>query len=207
MDKPTKDGVKTAVDHLIEMQEIKQVRKWLDVLRDTVDAGVDFELRGDAAFLQPLMDLRAHSMEKYTSVMNAMDDHRAASGLDRISTRPDKAAYVAAFVPIKRGRETRLARLWNEQFSSSQQLKGDARKAFMAMHARRWTEEKQARQEKLRTQSRRPLTMQEMRAIIAEVEDEIDLELDELEKFIQDEMRKPVSQRNPNGFKFRVGKL
>ena len=32
-------------------------------------------------------------------------------------------------------------------------------------------------------------------------------ELDELEKFIQDEMRKPVSQRNPNGFKFRVGKL
>ena len=139
MDKPTKDGVKAAVDHLIEMQEIKQVRKWLDVLRDTVDAGVDFELRGDAAFLQPLMDLRAHSMEKYTSVMNAMDDHRAASGLDRISTRPDKAAYVAAFMPIKRGRETRLARLWNEQFSSSQQLKGDARKAFMAMHARRWT--------------------------------------------------------------------
>lgn len=207
MKNPTKAEVLAAATELVNTEDVTTVNRWLNLLEPVVDEGIDLTLEGAAAFLQPLLELRRKDISAYVNVMQKIDEARKDDGLSAVSERKGKTAYLAEFMRTKRQRETRIVKIWNEMLSARDQLKGDARKAFMLMHARRWHAERERRTDALRKQLGRALTLAETRAVVNKLLDDIDLELQELEEFVRQELRTPIQQRNPNGFTWKVGKL
>jgi hypothetical protein len=206
MEKPDKQELMQLLDKLTTMGDTEQVNKLINAVQQVVDLGVDIELKGENAFLNPLVKLRRYSLPAYAKLMTAVDTDREARGLEPVTARRGKSAYLADYMTTKRARERRIVDIWNMQLSEDNKLRGEARKAFCARHAERWLSEKMFRQNQLRTSLGRELTKAEQQVIIKQVDDEIETELDQMEQFMRDEIRKPLSQRNPNGFTFKLGK-
>lgn len=200
----TKEEVKALAAKLIGLSDTGEVGDTLDLLCQVVDAGVDFELLGKDAWLTPLMFMRSKGVNQYAKIFTAINDQREANGLPKLGEKDDRSRYMARYMKFKRDRESRVVDIWNLQFSDEKKLKGPARKKFSAMHAKRWLDAKQAALDKAREIQRRPLTKEENRRIIDEYDDKIDVELDAFEAFMYDEIRKPISQRNPLGFKYQL---
>lgn len=207
MREPTKEGVLTAAATLVELEDTERVNRWITLLEPVVDSGVELLLEGESAFLQPMLELRRKDIDRYADVMKRIDEARVQQGNGKLAERKSKTAYLADYMREKRAREVRIVNLWNEMFGDRDRLRGKARNAFMVMHARRWNVEREARMDALRKRLGRALSIDEVRTVVETLHDDIDAELDALELFIRQEMQRPLSQRNPNGFEWRVGKL
>jgi len=104
----------------------------------------------------------------------------------------------------KRERQRRLVELVNMLRPESEKIKGSARIEFERVHAARWLSVNDERQDEAREQLGRRLKANERRALIAKFWEDVDAELNELEEFIRDEIRKPLHQRAPQGYKFKL---
>ncbi len=197
---PTTTEIKSLLQYLIASNDGERIHQWINLIQPAVDAGLMFTLEDEAAPLNTLVQLRRYSVEKYAEVLAAVDVHRVSMGKEKMDYRSGKAAYVAEYIPVKRAREGRLLNLWNSHLDPSKVLRKEEAKQFKLYHSARWLREKQARQEALRVTSGRRLTRLEQGRINHAVEAEIEDELDELEVYVNCEIRKPFMQRNPNGF-------
>lgn len=206
MNKPSKAELMALLHKLTTLPEADRINKLINAMQQVVDAGGEFELTGEDAYLNPLIKLRRFSLPAYAQLMTAVDADRTENGLEPLTARRGKTAYLAGYMVIKRARERRIVDIWNMQLSEDSKLQGDSRKAFCARHAERWLSEKMFRQNQLRTSLARELTKGEQQVIIKQVDEEIEAELDQMEQFMRDEVRKPLSQRNPQGFIFKLGK-
>lgn len=200
----TKDDVKELAARLTATEDTAEVHKALDVLCPVVDAGISFSLDGEYAYLEPLLYLRALNMNSYAKVLRAIDDERTSNGLGKLGDKKGRKPYMAGYMRVKRSRENRLIDAWNMQFSEDRKLSSDTRKEFLRVHSKRWLDAKNAALAKARKDLCRTLTREEMQRILTEYDDRIDAELDEFEQFMRDEIRKPLSQRNPNGFAWHL---
>jgi hypothetical protein len=205
MSKVTKAELAGVLEYLVSTDDNERVNEWLNLLEPVIDAGLEITIGGEAQALGPLLRLRKQSIDTYAKLINAVDTDRAAQGREPLGFRRGKAAYLADFMAEKRKREGRLLAAWNLQFAERDRLRLDARKEFVARHAAVWFAEKQKRMEALRVRLGRTLTRAEQRVVITEVDAEVDDEIDQLEGYVNSEIRKPLAQRNPNGFKFKVG--
>lgn len=204
---PDKESVKAAAAALSSTEDVTKIIKWITVLEPVVDAGIEFYLLNDAEFLMPMMELRRASLDKYVVVMKGIDAARQEMGLMGLTHRSSKSDYLREFMRTKRQRENRVLKLWNEMFSERDKLRGERRTEFMLRHAKRWNAERDARVEAMRKRLGRGVTMNEQRVVLDTLFEEIDAELDALEAFVREELRKPLSKRDPNGFKWRIGKF
>lgn len=206
MDVDQKSVVAHAANILVLDSEAKTLYAQMQGVLDLAAKGIPVMLTGRAAELNPLLRLAQTNPAAYEATMELVDHKRLGAGLQPLQEMDiDRRRYMREFMAIRRERLRRLVELWNQLRSEHDRIKGASRLQFEQLHGARWKEEKDRREDELRDHLGRRLTMEERQAVGRKLWDDVERELDELERFVRDEVRKPLNQRAPTGFQFRVG--
>jgi signal transduction histidine kinase len=208
MDPRTKAAIADAVNTLVGDIDAKTLYTQMQGVLDLAARGIPVQLVGRPAVLNPLIDLALADEEKYERVMELVDRKRTEASLAPLMDMElDRKAYMREFMAVRRERLRRLVELWNELRSEHDKIRGSTRLDFEQLHAARWKEEKDRRETLLRQKLGRRLTMPERQSISAQLWEEVDAELNQLDAFVRSELRKPLRNRSKDGFKFTVGEL
>lgn len=208
MDEKTKAAIAEAVNTLVRDVDAKTLFAQMQGTLDLAARGISVRLVGRPAVLNPLIDLALTDEDKYERVMELIDRKRTEAGLPALMDMElDRKAYMREFMAVRRERLRRLVELWNDLRSEHDKIRGSARLDFEQLHAARWKEEKDRREVAERQKLGRRLTMPERQAISTRLWQEVDAELDALQDFVRDEIRKPLHARSKDGFPFRVGQM
>lgn len=210
MNAEKKAALADAVNSLIQDSDATALYAQMTGVIDLARRGIPVRLTGRSAILNPLVDLAEQDAAAFDRVMTLVDTKRALANMPVLETgesEPNRKAYMREFMAEKRARQRRLVELWNQMRSEHDKLRGSTRMEFERKHAERWQNEKDARIEQQRNARGRRLTREELTAISAQLWTDVDAELDSLEKFVRDELRKSVHARAPEGFKFFVGSI
>jgi hypothetical protein len=207
MDTNQKVALAEAANALIDDQDAKDLYKKLQAVYELANRNVPVRLTGRAAVINPLLDMMLEDFPASERVLQLIDRKRKDRGMEALDDEVfDRKAYMREFMATKRERQRRLVELTNELRSEDDKLKGSNRMEFERIHAARWLDVKTEREDAMRERLGRRLTAEERKAVIAEFWKEVDLELDELEAFVAEEVRKPLFRRAPNGFNFKLKK-
>lgn len=158
-------------------------------------------LTGDAAELNPLIELACHRPDHYDNVMLLVESKREQAGLVPLDPKRgqiekfDKNEYMAEFMQRKRERERKAADIENTLRPERDRLVGRSRIDFMQMQAAKWKSELDQRIEAARLEAGARLKKSQIDAVRAAFWDEVDRYLDELEEYARVEMLKPQHQR------------
>jgi hypothetical protein len=206
LDQRTKEALADAVNTLVGDVDAKTLYAQMMGVLEVAARNIPVALVGRPAVLNPLIELALRDEPAYERVMELVDRKRTEGGLAALQDMElDRKAYMREFMAVRRERLRRLVELWNQLRSEHDKIRGSARLDFEQLHAARWKDEKDSRELFLRKKLGRRLTMPERQAISAQLWEEVDHELDALEKFVQQEIRKPLSARSREGFRFQVG--
>lgn len=208
MQAPSKAALAEAVNTLVQDTDAGSLSHQMHGVLDIAARNIPVALTGRASVLNPLIKLALSDHSAYDRVMELIDRKRNEAGLPPLGAQehdPDRRAYMREFMAERRERLRRLVDLWNELRSEDDKVRGQARLAFEQMHAARWKDEKDAREIALRDKLGRRLSMEERRAISAQLWAEVEDELQALAAFVRSEIRKPLQARSKAGFKFMVG--
>lgn len=206
VDAETKAAIAEAVNTLVTDADAKQLYTYMQGVLELAGRGFPVALVGRPAVLNPLVTLALGDEAAFERVMDLVDRKRTeANRLPLSEMELDRKAYMREFMAIRRERLRRLVELWNELRSEHDKIRGSSRLQFEQLHAARWKDEKDAREIALRNKLGRRLTMDERKQISTQLWEEVDAELDALSKFVRAELRKPLSARSKDGFKFMVG--
>ena len=194
-----------AANALIESPDAFNLFRQLTAVVDVARRDVPVQLIGNAAVLNPLLNLWLEDEDAASRVVQLIVRKREERGLPPVGDADfNRRAYMRELMAQKRERGRRLVTLFNELRSEDDRLVGPARTEFERYHANRWYEVKTAREDALRDALDRRLTADEMRNISSQLWEAVDQELNELEEFVRTELRKSFHQRATNGFKFRL---
>lgn len=208
LDSDLKAAVAQAANMLVTDSDAKTLYAQMQGVMELSAKGIPVQLTGAAATLNALVMLANHSRPAFDGVMELVEHKRGEAGLVPLAEGdPDRRAYMREFMASRRQRLGRLVGLWNQLRSERDKIQGATRLAFEQLHGARWKEEKDRREDAMRDTLGRRLSMEERRAIGNQLWSEVEAELDDLERFVREEVRKPLHQRAPNGFQFRVGVL
>lgn len=195
-----------AVNTLIEDGGAKQMFIQMQGVIELSRKNVPVALAGRPAVLNPLVRLAISDEPAFDRVLDLVERKRKEAGLDALQDfEADRKAYMREFMNTKRERQRRLIELLNTLRSEHDKIKGTARIELEREHASRWIDEKNRREAQARGDLGRRLTADERKNIASQLWQEVDVELGALEAFAQEEMRKPLSQRNKAEFKFLIG--
>lgn len=210
MNADQKAALADAVNLLIQASDADALYAQMSGVIDLARRGIPVRLTGRSAVLNPLVDLADSDPDAYERVLALIENKRAQAKLPQLETgdsMSNRKAYMREFMAEKRARQRRLVELWNELRSERDKLRGSRRMEFERVHAERWQNEKDARVEQLRKIKNRRLTRDELTSISTQLWNDVDSELDALETFVRAEVRKPILDRSPDGFRFFVGNL
>jgi len=199
-----KQQLAEAVNDLIESSDAKAAYKKLMWVHDVASKDIPVRLTGRLAVLNPLLDLLLSDYEAADRVLDLVDRKRTTAGMESLSDQGfDRKKYMREMMAGKRARQRRLVELWNQLRPAKDAVKGTARMEFERIHAARWQDVRQEREDALRESKGSRLTVEERTEIIAQLWRDVDAELDALEDYVQSEFRKPATARGA-GFTFRV---
>lgn len=207
MDANQKALLAEAVNALIDDSDASDLYKKMNLTYELICKGVPVRLVGRAAILNPLLDLLIDDLPAGERVLQLIDRKRTEGNqesLDEGEGGFDRKSYMRELMATKRERQRRLVDLVNALRSENTKLKGSPRLEFERIHAARWLNVRTEREDALREKLGRRLTVEERTNIIKQLWVEVDQELDELEAFVLEEIKKPVFRRAPEGFKFKL---
>jgi hypothetical protein len=208
MDSQAKAALAEAANILVVEADAKTLYTQMLGVLEVASRNIPVQLVGRPAALNPLVDLALNDEAAYSRVMDLIDRKRADRGLLPLQEMDlDRKAYMREFMAVRRERLRRLVELWNELRSENDKIKGSARLDFEQLHAARWKDEKDRREDLLRIKLGRRLTQPERQSISAQLWEEVDAELDELQQFVRSEIKKPLAARSRTGFQFKVGAM
>jgi len=199
-----KQQLADAVNDLIESSDAAKCHKQLMGVYDVAAKDIPVRLAGRLAVLNPLLELMLADYDAADRVLELVDRKRSEAGLEPLGGAGfDRDKYMREMMATKRARQRRLVELWNQLRPAKDALKGIARMNFERLHAARWQEVRQEREDALRERKGSRLTVEERTEIIAQLWRDVDAELEALSDYVQAELRKPASARG-TGFTFRV---
>jgi hypothetical protein len=179
-------------------------RQLMGVL-DLAQKHVPVRLVGRAAVLNPLLVLWLDDEPAALRVVDLINRKRSQEGHDPLGDQNiHRRSYMRELMAQKRERARRLIELVNELRSEKDKLRGAARIEFERTHSNRWFDVKKERENDLREKLDRRLTADEMQEIKDALWADVDRELDDLEVFVRQEVRKPLHERAPGGYMFRL---
>lgn len=206
MDEATRGAITEAANMLVLDTDAKTLYAQMQGVLELAGKGFPVMLTGRPATLNPLILLAQTDPPAYEVVLEMVDTKRTAAGLAALSDMDiDRRAYMREFMATRRDRLRRLVDLWNQLRSENDRIRGAARLQFEQIHGARWKDEKDRREQALREHLRRRLTMDERRAVGVKLWEDVEDELAALEQFVREEVRKPLHERSPTGFQFKVG--
>lgn len=206
MDTRTKAALAEAVNTLVVDADAKTLYQQMQGVMEVATRKIPVQLVGRPAVLNALIALALENEEAFHRVMALVDRKREEAGLSPLVEMDiDRKAYMREFMAVRRERLRRLVELWNELRSEADKLRGSARMDFEQMHAARWKDEKDRREEALRVKLGRRLTIDERRLVGDQLWADVDRELASLQEFVREEIRKPLPARSRDGFRFIVG--
>ncbi len=193
-----------AVEVLARDPDAPRLYKQLIGVYEVASKGIDVRLIGRPGVLNPLLEMMLMDYAKFERVMGLVDKAREAEGSDPLdepgfARRP----YMRELMANKRSRESRLIALLNQLRPERDRIQGTAKLELQRVHATRWQGVRTEREEEARVRLGRRLTKAERESIIAKLWDDVDAEIDALEVFVQQELRKPATARSP-GFEFKL---
>lgn len=206
MDPDAKAAIADAVNTLIVDVDAKTLFAQMQGVLEVASRNIPVQLVGRPAVLNPLLNLALTDEAAYDRVMDLVDRKRTEANLAPLQEMElDRKAYMREFMAVRRERLRRLVDTVNQLRSEQDKIRGSLRLQLEQAHAARWKDEKDAREQALRRKLGRRLTIDERQAIAAQLWEEVDLELADLEVFVNDELKKPLTARSKTGFPFRVG--
>lgn len=206
MDSHAKAALAEAANTLVADADAKTLYTQMQGVLEVAARNIPVQLVGRPAILNPLLSLALSDEQAFERVMDLIDRKRAETGLAPLQEMEmDRKAYMREFMALRRERLRRLVDLWNELRSEHDKIRGAARLQFEQMHGARWKDEKDRREETLRHQLGRRLTVDERREVSTKLWDDVEEELAALQEFVRGEIRKPLPQRSREGFQFTVG--
>lgn len=205
MEDPSRIELAEAANQLIDSEDAQDLYKKLRWVYEVASKGLPVRLVGRAAVINPLLVLMLRDKDAGERVLQLVERKREESELPSLEGDEgfDRKAYMRELMARKRERQRRLVHLHNQLRSELDKLKGADRIEFERVHANRWLTVRQEREDELRLNSGRRLTEEERKAIIAQLWVDVDAELDAYEKWINEELRKPVLNRTSE-FKFHL---
>lgn len=205
MDANQKAEIAEAMTALIESSDAETLYKQLMGVFEVARKGVPVRLTGRPAVVNPLLDLLLQDHPAGERVLQLTNKYRAEKELGPLEGGGFKRKpYMRDLMATKRDRQRRLVELVNELRSEHDKIKGSVRIAFEQMHANRWFAVRTEREEAMRKALGRGLSVDKRMDVIAGLWADVTKELDDLEEFVRAEIRKPLSQRAPNGFNFKL---
>lgn len=201
-----------AVNILVADCDSSLLGRTIKLVKVANQVGIELLPVGEAAELLPLAQLAVDNVLKFRNVLELINQRRHDAGLPPLvvegvtdeTSETSRKDYLAQHMREKRARERRIVDAWNSMRSAHDALKGQARMDFQRLHANRWFDAKQQREHDLEVKLGRTPRREELQALQELFWEEVDQELADLEAFAREEMRKPLSQRSPNGFTFRI---
>lgn len=200
-----KAALAEAVECLIDDADAVVLFRQLTGVYDLARKGVPVRMVGRSSVPNPLLVLWLEDEPAAHRVIDLIN--RKRSELDRppIGDQDfNRHSYMRELMAQKRERGRRLVELVNELRSEDDKLRGGARIEFERVHATRWLDVKKEREAALRDAEGRRLTADELHEIKEQLWRDVDQELDALEGFVRQEVRKPLHARAPGGFNFRL---
>ena len=197
-----------AVELLIDTPDAALMFSQLSAAVDLQHRDVPFVLRDQLAVLNPLLALAGRDEWAYDRVIDLVERKRKLAGRSVLCPEhPDRRAYMREFMAVKRDRQRRLVNLLNQLRSANDQIRGTARMELERVHAARWHDEKDRREDKLRKELGRRLTAAERKNVAEHLWFAVDIEMDNLRAFVARESKLPLHARSKTGFHFSVGHL
>lgn len=152
-------------------------------------------LVGNAAIVNPLLDLRRQNPDKYDRVLELVEARRAEAGFSPLqrpaSDKFDKSDYMREFMDRKRQRQRRAVEIENIIRPGRDKLVGRARLDFMDRQAAKWKVELDAMLENAREKVGGRLAKDVMVGLRDQFWAKIDTELDELDELARKESLNP----------------
>lgn len=182
-----------AVEALVTQEDAS---RWFDALTATARLSRMYPvaLTGDAAVLNPLLQLSLADSAAFERVIKLVEAKRAAAGLAPLvppaDTRFDKTEYMRSFMDQKRQRQRRAVSIENMARSERDALRGRARLDFMDAQAARWKAELDQRIQRARDASGGQLTNAALTGIRTTFWQWLDDQLDEAEEAARRKMRR-----------------
>lgn len=208
MNQDEKAALAAAASALIEDSDAPSLYDAMEGVLELARKGLPVALTGRAAIMNPLIRLAQDNSVDFEKVMELIEAKRRERALPPLESDDEKRrVYMRDFMAVKRDRQRRLMELWNQLRSENDKIRGTRRLEFERVHANRWIGEKDRREKAARESLGRRLSMDERRRISEALWSDVDEELNLLEAFVRDEIRKPLHARSKEGFKFTVGKL
>lgn len=194
-----------AVTCLIEDADAPAMFRQLTGVYDIARKGVPVRLVGRVSVLNPLLLLWLDDEPAAQRVIDLINRKRRNAGLDPVGDQDfQRRSYMRELMAQKRERGRRLVELVNTLRSDNDRIKGSARIELERQHAARWFAVKQQREEDARARLGRRLSAEELDNIREQLWRDVDAELDALETFAHEQLRKPLHQRRPEGFPFTL---
>lgn len=208
MDEKTKAALADAVNTLVADTDAKTLYAQMVGVLEVAARNIPVQLVGRPAVLNPLIDLAIQDEPRYERVMDLVDRKRTEAGLLPLREMElDRKSYMREFMAVRRERLRRLVELCNQLRPANDSIRGSARMEFEQLHAARWKDEKDRREDELRRRLGRRLSMEERQEVATNLWMEVDEELAALQEFVRSEMHKPLHARSKGGFQFRVGQM
>lgn len=205
MDAHQKSLLAEAANALIEDSDAQAIYKQMLGVYELAKKGVPVQLTGRPAVLNPLLDMMLTDFPAAERVVQLIERKRSEGGMTPLDDSVfDRKAYMRELMAQKRARQAKLVELVNMLRSDKDKIKGAPRMEFERIHAARWFDVRQEREDELRTRLGRRLTEDERTGIIRQLWVDVDTELAQLEEFVQAEMRKPLHSRAPQGYQFKL---
>ncbi len=137
-------------------------------------------------------------------VLDLIDRKRSQAGREPLDSGGfSRKPYMSKLMADKRARQKRFVIAWNQLRPERDALRGTARMEFERIHAARWMTVKLEREDEARARLGRRLTNEERARMTEQFWADVDAEIDALEDYAQQEMRKPATARGA-GFEFRL---
>lgn len=156
-------------------------------------------LSGEAAALNPLLDLRINDEQTFSNVLALVETKRRELGyepLQRLKVEKfDKTEYMRAFMDRKRERQRRAAAIENMLRPPKDALRGRSRLDFMDRCSHNWKKELDALLEKSRAAHGGRLTKEQIELIRDQFWNNVDSYLDKLEAEARSELMRSPSTR------------
>ena len=199
-----REALAEADNALIESEDAQDLFKKLKWVYEVANKGLPVRLVGHPSVLNPLLELMLEDFTAGERVLELVERKRDEGNLSPLAEGFDRKAYMRELMSKKRDRQRRLMELTNELRSENDKIRGTARLEFERQHAERWHQYRLERENERREALGRRLTEEERCAIIERVWEQVDIELDDFELFVQREIRKPLRDRAPQGYQFKI---
>lgn len=200
-----KAALAEAVEMLILDPDAFEMFQWINRTYELAKRNVPVRLVGRGSLLNPILQLWLDDDARYASILGLINRKRDERGLTPLDEGDiNRRAYMRELMAQKRERGRRLVHLMNQLRSENDRLQGSTRIEFERLHAGRWQAVRKEREDALRDRLCRRLNNEELTRIKDQLWAEVDEELDQLEEFVRIESRKPLRERAPEGFQFKL---